>query len=468
MPRNGLIAILVMMLVIGLSIGVTLSAQQDLPTAQPEVTITPTRFPLEARYTLPITSDVSYSIQPRDTLDGVAAGFDIQLACLFQTNELTGAEIIQPGQQILISASCPAYDGVIVVQNPRTDAPGRTGEDGKYAVRPNDTLETIAQALDVSVVSLQVANNLDDPNRIFAGRILTIPEDAPPYGVFPSLEDETLEERQTRGGADATTYVVQPNDTLDTIGQALDVSVEQLRQVNKIENPLNLQPGFTLVIPANPAAYGTFPAIDDDTNQQTQRRLDSGDLRGETYIVQQNDTLDTIAQAFGVSVVAIRQANEIDSALDLNPGRVLVIPADAPPYGIFPSNNEPAGSQIAAGREYILQPGDTLDQIAAQFNVDTLCLIERNGIEDPRFIYAGQLVGIPSDCPAYVGFDFVPDTPPTQIQPASRSTQAGDSAAATATLPAFTLTPTPSLTATEEAVGDAETEEPQATEEAAG
>jgi LysM repeat protein len=454
MPRK--VLILSLFVFIGLIVGITFAQEGGEPADLPGFTATPTRFPLEARYTLPITSDVTYTVQVRDTLDQVAAGFDIQLLCLFETNELTGGEIIQPGDQILISASCPAYDGVLEVENPRTDAPGRTGEDGTYAVRQNDTLDTIAQALDVSVVALQEANNLENPNRLSIGDILTIPEDAPPYGTFPSLEDETLEERQTRGGEDSTTYVIQPNDTLDTIGQALDVSVEQLRQVNQIENVLLLQPGFTLVIPADPAPYGTFPALDNETNQETQTRLNNGELRGEEYVVQPNDTLDTIAQEFGVSVIAIREANEIDSALDLRPGTVLVIPADAPPYGIVPSSGEPAGSQIAAGREYIIQPGDTLDHIAAQFNVDTLCLIERNGVEDPRFIYVGQIVGIPADCPEYTGFDVVPDTPPTQIPAVPRATQAAPTAEgvvdATAT-PTVTVEAEESDDVTEEAAG---------------
>jgi LysM repeat protein len=466
MPHHRLI--LALFTLFGFALVMTAAAQEGVPpTAVPTFTATPTRFALEARYTLPITSDVSYVIQVRDTLDQVAAGFDIQLACLFETNDLTGREIIQPGQQIVISASCPAYDGVLPVANPRLDAPGRTGEDGTYAVRPNDTLDTIAQQLNVSVVALQLVNDIEDPNRIRAGDFLVIPEDAPPYGTFPAIEDETLEERQARGGAGSTTYVVQPNDTLDTIGQALDVSVEQLRQVNNITNPLNLQPGFALVIPADPAPYGVFPAIDSDANTRTEARLASGELQGERYVVQPNDTLDTIAQAFGVSVVAIRQANEIDSALDLRPGRVLVIPADAPPYGIFPSIGEPAGSQVAAGREYVIQPGDTLDHIAALFNVDTLCLIERNGVEiDPRFIRAGQVVGIPADCPPYAGFDFVPENPPTQVQPAPRATQSQDAVDA----PPVEATPTPTFTVTSEAetADDSATEEPQATEEVAG
>jgi len=113
-----------------------------------------------------------------------------------------------------------------------------------------------------------------------------------------------------------------------------------------------------------------------------------------------------------VSVVAIRLANGIDSVNDVRPGRLIVIPDDAPTYGFFPPIGESAGDEIAAGTEYVIQPGDTIDHIAAQFNVDTLCVIERNQVRNVRLIQPGQTIGIPNDCPAYSGYDVVPDTPP--------------------------------------------------------
>lgn len=399
-------------------------AVQPTQPAQPAQPAQPTtsidRVPIESLYTLPLSSDVTHTVQPREYLDLIAAAFDVQLACLLETNGLRAGDILAIGQQLTISMDCPAYDGTLEVSSPRLDSPGRDGSDGTYVVQVGDTLDTIGQALNISVQSLQQANDIERPASLRAGDVLVIPEDAVPYGQVPALEVEgdeavELEDRTRRAGEGATEYVVQPGDTLDTIGQELDVSVIELLQVNNLRSGRDLKAGFTLLIPRDAAPYGQYPALDDEANAALRDRMSRGEVRGNTVVVQLGDTLDSIAQMNNVSVAALRTANDIDSALRLFPGRVLLIPEGAAVYGVTPSLDEPAGGRIADGDVYVLQPGDTLDHVAAGFNVDTLCLLERNEITAPQRVLAGQLVGIPADCPPYSGFDIVPDVRPLTL-----------------------------------------------------
>ncbi|MBC8097959.1 MAG: LysM peptidoglycan-binding domain-containing protein, partial [Armatimonadetes bacterium] len=373
---------------------------------------TPTIVPIAVLYTLPLSTDITYTVQPRDTLDQIAAAFDVRLACLRETNGLRPADILVFGQPLDINLECPAYDGILPVNAPRQDAPGRTGEDGTYVARPNDTLDTIGQRLNISAQALAQANDIEFGRTLNIGDLLVIPDDAPEYGVFPATEDETLSARLDRaGGEDAQTYIVQPNDTLDVIGQQLDVSVIDLLQYNDIAAGRDLRIGFTLVIPPDAAPYGEFPVLLSQINTDTRERVADGDISGEEYVIQPNDTLDVIGQEFNVSVVALRQANAIDSIRDVVPGRLIIIPDDAPAYGVFPAIGESAGEVVANGQEYVIQPGDTLDGIAAQFNVDTRCVIDANSVRFVRLIQPGQTVGIPTDCPPYSGYDVVPSAP---------------------------------------------------------
>jgi LysM repeat protein len=392
------------------------------------------RVPIAEQFTLPLTSDTTYVVQPRDNLEQIAVAFDVQLACLRESNSLSVGEILRIGQELTISVDCPAYDGILDVASPRTDAPGRDGSDGTYVVQQNDTLDTIGQELNISVDSLKAANNIEFGRELRIGDTLIIPEDAVPYGEVPASTEEAadLEARTERAGEDSTTYVVQPGDTLDTIGQELDVSVIELLQVNNLRRGRDLTAGYTLVIPADPAPYGQYPALDAEVNADLMERMERGELRGNTVVVQPGDTLDTIAQVNNVSVEALRIANDIDSGKDLRPGRLLLIPSDVPVYGRAASLDEPAGGVIAEGDVYVLQPGDTLDHIAAGFNVDTLCLLERNEITVPKLVRAGQLIGIPADCPPYSGFDVVPDERPMtldEMTSGSRSTTTEDMSA---------------------------------------
>lgn len=392
------------------------------------------------QFDLPITRDVTYVVQPRDNLDGIGAFFDVSVDCLREQNNISRLDILRPGTELLVSVECPPYTGGDIVTVPRTAA--REVTDGRYFVQQNDTLDTIAQRYNVSVEALAMANDITEPGRLSIGQLLTIPEDAPPYGVVPPMRvlgqtgagtdaDNDTEDEAGAGvstlrgtgasGTEGDTYVVQRNDTLDTIGQELNVSVEALYLANNIEAGFILLPGDVLTIPADAPPYGVVPPM---------RVLGQGGAgvstlggtgaaaEGETYVVQPNDTLDTIAQELNISVVSLAVANDIPygEPFTLLPGDVLTIPDDAPPYGDFGSLNQPAGAVIAAGEQYVIQVGDTIDTIGQRLNVDRQCIIDANQIAIPRAIRPGQVIGIPESCPAYSLFS---PTPAPVVTPAA-------------------------------------------------
>lgn len=208
-------------------------------------------------------------------------------------------------------------------------------------------------------------------------------------------------------------YTIQYGDTLDVLGQLWDVSVEALKQNNAITNLTILQPGDVIVIPPDAPPYGQFPAIRaDSTLGQGGGGGAASNVSGSEYVVQRNDTPDTIARSFDVSVVSLIKANNITNTKRIFPGTVLIIPDDAPPYGEFPplENAASADSTLGAGgggNFYVVQPMETLDGIAARNNFQTKCLAEANDLQYPGRIYPGQQLVLDTTCPAYDGFDVV-------------------------------------------------------------
>lgn len=411
--RIGLIGVLWLAIVV--------SAQDDTPTQ-------PATAP-GGTFDLPITRDVIYVVQPRENLDGIGAFFDVSVQCLRDRNNLTRTSIIRAGDELLVSADCPPYDGVSFVAVRREAA--RRITDGRYFVMPGDTLDTIGRRFDISAEALRDFNNIDNSRSLRSGDVLLIPDDAPPYGTIPARRvvaevmgvgtpdaaapAGTLRAQAARGEQ----YIVQPGDTLDVIAQSFDVSLVSLQVANGIGGMRRfvLLPGDVLIIPADAPPYGVFPALTTTAEQTATtaggiggiaRSLRTQTADGERYVIQPGDTLDVIGQRFNVSVEALRLANDIRSARQVAPGLEIVIPADAPPYGVFPALDQPAGALVAPGTLYVIQPGDTVDGIGARFNRDTRCILEANQVRNPRAIRAGQTLGIPNDCPPYTGFDVVP------------------------------------------------------------
>jgi LysM repeat protein len=213
-------------------------------------------------------NSTSYTVESGDSLDKIGALFDVQAACLAQSNDLTLGSMIKPGDVLVISFDCPRYDGFDFVTNPREEgqapaepAAGQGGgssiEGDTYTVQRGDTLDTIGQELNVSVVAIQLANGLRSGDFITPGQELVIPEDAPAYGLFPALTEPanpnsvSNELGQGGGGAESlaagdTTYVVQPRDSFDKIGALFDVQAACLAQSNELRPDSAIYPGQVL------------------------------------------------------------------------------------------------------------------------------------------------------------------------------------------------------------------------------
>lgn len=213
-----------------------------------------------------LATDVIYIVVERDNLDGIGAFFDVRVGCIRETNSLAPGHILYPGDELLISAACPAYDGADVVINPRLNAPGRDGSDGTYVVRPEDTLDEIGQTLNISVQALKQSNNIVDGRTLEAGQIIVIPKDAPEYGVFPAL-DTSRTESAPEG---STFYVVQPQETVDGIGAKLNKDHYCILDANQITNTRMVIPGTALVIPDDCGPYAGFDVVPVQQQEQGQ------------------------------------------------------------------------------------------------------------------------------------------------------------------------------------------------------
>jgi LysM repeat protein len=112
-----------------------------------------------------------------------------------------------------------------------------------YTVKFGDTLNSISRAYGVSVQALMAANNIYNPNLIYAGQTLCIPGSAPVPPPPPC----------------GTYYTVQWGDTLSKIAARYGTTVQAIMYANNITNPNYIYAGMILYIPCGSKPPGTPP-----------------------------------------------------------------------------------------------------------------------------------------------------------------------------------------------------------------
>jgi murein DD-endopeptidase MepM/ murein hydrolase activator NlpD len=131
---------------------------------------------------------------------------------------------------------------------------------------------------------------------------------------------------------------------------------------------------------------------------------------GKVMTVAQGETLDNIAVKYGVPGGQILSANQLSSAAQIRPGKVLVIPrrvAMAPgaarqdsvaydqpmariPAPAAPRFDEPRAMASAAGDSYTVQSGDTLFSVARNAGMKAPALAAMNGLTTDTQLKIGQ------------------------------------------------------------------------------
>ena len=216
----------------------------------------------------------------------------------------------------------------------------------QYTVQKGDTLYSISQKFNISVNKLKEINNLNT-NTILPGQIIIVTENATP--------------------PQPTTYKVQKGDTLYSISQKFNTTVDAIKRLNNITSN-NIYINQELYIPTSsnpPSEPLPIPPIDDDENEEYSE-----------YIVQKGDSLWKISRDYNITVKDLIELNNLTTTT-LQIGDKLLVPI-----------------KLNQEKTYIVKSGDTLWSIAKDNNVTVNELKEKNNLTS-NLLSIGQTLIIP-------------------------------------------------------------------------
>ena len=217
-------------------------------------------------YTVPGTNNNTYTVKRGDSLYSIANKLGVSVEALKNANGISG-NLITIGQVLTIPSSTDKLPGDYVV----------------YTVKRGDTLWDIANLYNISVNDIVNYNNLGT-TLLQIGQQLLIPNG----GINMPTEDDEM----------GITYIVKSGDSLWSVAKRYNVSVDELKRINNLNNNL-LIIGQELIIP--------------QTNEY------------KTYIVKSGDSLYKIARDNNVNVNDLIRLNNLTNTV-LQVGQQLLIP----------------------------------------------------------------------------------------------------------------------------------------------
>jgi LysM repeat protein len=130
-----------------------------------------------------------------------------------------------------------------------------------------------------------------------------------------------------------------------------------------------------------------------------------------THTVQSGENLFRIALKYGVDINELARVNNITDQRRIFSGQILVIPGIASVASTPAEANNPLVT--VAPITHVVQRGDTLKKIAAQYNVTLEELIRANNITNPDRILVGQSLQVWSSSVSVPITEAPAPTPPT-------------------------------------------------------
>lgn len=123
---------------------------------------------------------------------------------------------------------------------------------------------------------------------------------------------------------------------------------------------------------------------------------------GEVYYVQAGDTLASIADQYGISAKELMDLNGITNPDLIYVGQKLILPGGYHNPGGYDNYNG------GFDGNYVVQPSDTLGNIAARLGTSVQALMSANDLFDSDMIYVGQTLKTPGGFTPPPSYGYIP------------------------------------------------------------
>ena len=330
-----------------------------------------------------VATNGTYTAVAGDSLWGIAHKFGMTLDELKKANGLTSNNLYV-GQTLKVRKSAQQNTNNETNQNQNSngnnnDRPQQTVTSAEtYTVKSGDSLWGIATKHGCNVNDLKSWNHLSS-NLIHVGQKLVI-------GQKKSTVQQQQGKKEPQQTTSNETYTVKSGDSLWKIATNHNMSVSQLKNLNKLSNDM-IFVGQKLVVSEKKQS-----APSQNQNKPSQNQV----TKPSTYTVKSGDSVWKIAHECGMSMNELVSLNGIKNNL-IFPGQVLKVKAGAKAENVSKSETSGSKNQNAASNgsssTYTVKSGDSVWKISHEHGMSMDELKSLNGLKD-NLIIPGQVLKI--------------------------------------------------------------------------
>ena len=253
-----------------------------------------------------------------------------------------------------------------------------------YRVQPEDTVAAIARKAHMTEAALREANQIPAGRRIKPGSLVLVSKSSG-LGNAEDISSDTIDASFALAqDYRRVTYRVRRGDNMRSVARRLSVSPATIMKSNGLRSQ-RLRVGQTLRV--------NVPIVTRQTTTSrpttTRSTPDTPVASTKFYVVRKGDTLYSIANRYGITASALRNANNI-SGNNISVGQRLTINASGTPtkrHVVLEEVPERVQKQVskrplAKKKTYKVRKGDTLFSIASSANMSVNQLKKLNGIRN--------------------------------------------------------------------------------------
>lgn len=275
-----------------------------------------------------------------------------------------------------------------------------------YVVQSGDTLYSIASRHGLSLGQLKEINGLNN-DIILPGQSLLVSQSEQNEEIStPSNETQNSNNTEVETNtppvvsnntntatATGSTYTVKSGDSLYAIAVKHGVSVQNIKDWNGLTSNY-IYSGDVLNVSKEGTPAPKPTPIENDNNNSTGNTSTTN-----VHIVKAGESVNLIAQKYGVTAAQIKSWNKLSSNL-IHPGDRLVVSASAKNNGNSNSGNSNNDSEntnnsgnTESAKTYTVKSGDYLYSIASRFGVTVQNLKDWSKLSN-NYIYSGDVLNV--------------------------------------------------------------------------